>query len=138
MAVKGSLKGLIDKLQTKSQAMETGSFLARIAPLINTSIQTRVQDQGLGIRGKMAAYKNRYATYRQAKGRQNKYRDLTFTGKMWGSLSVERLGANIRLFFSGAEDAKKAALNQKRNKFFGLAQSEKDIIKSELKRFSKI
>lgn len=134
--VKGGLSDLVKDLEEVQKQFEYGEFLQRLAFLLNSSIQRRVQDKGVGSDGrKLSPYSKQYANYKKSTGRQTKYRDLTYTGNMWQSLTATKLGSDAaRMFFGSAAEAKKAGYNDKRTPFFELGDAEKRIIDSEIKK----
>ena len=134
--VKGNFSELVKDLEQVQNQFEYGDFLQRLALLLNSSIQRRVQNQGLGADGKkLSPYSKQYANYKSQTGRQNKYRDLTYTGNMWQALTSTKLGSDAaRMFFGSATEAKKAGYNDERTPFFELGTQEKKIIDSEIKK----
>lgn len=133
------LLALSKKISNIGKEMDSGQFLEDTAKLLNASIQIRVQSKGKGILGeKLKAYSSKYSTFKQNKGRNTNYRDLTFSGKMWQSLTTNRSNNQAKMFFGNVESINKASGNQKRTPFFGLADSEKAILKKELNKFIKI
>ena len=89
--IKGSLKPLIKRLEKKFSRFD-GDLMLKIGQGINSIIQERTQDQGKGSNGgKMPLYSRSYARKRQRTGRITRSRDLTYTGKMWTSLTATRI-----------------------------------------------
>ena len=87
---KRSLEPLIKRLEKKVKGFDSDLML-KIGQGINSIIQERTQDQGKGSNGgKMPLYSRSYARLRKRKGRGTR-RDLTYTGKMWTSLTVTRI-----------------------------------------------
>jgi hypothetical protein len=138
IVVKGNFGNLRSRVIKKDQGFT--KFLTKIAFLLNSRIQRRVQGRGQGIKGRMPSYSRSYKVTRRKKGRQTSKRDLTFTGNMWQSLSVTSKTFNKQaiMFFSGAEDNRKAFFNDERTPFFGLNTDEKSFLNSKLKDFSKL
>ena len=136
--VKGDFRKLSAKIEKKDRGFT--KFLTELAFLLSGKIQRRVQQRGQGVRGKMPLYSARYSRFRKRKGRQISRRDLTFTGKMWQSLTVIGKPARkqAQMFFSGAEEASKAFFNDEKTEFFALTRSETGFIKDKLKGFSKL
>jgi len=136
------VKGDFGKLRAKIEKKDKGftKFLAEIATILNGKIQRRVQQRGQGVKGRMPLYSERYERFRKKKGLQVSRRDLTFTGLMWQSLTVIRKPARkqAQMFFSGAEENRKAFFNDERTPFFGLTRSETGFIKDKLKGFSRL
>lgn len=134
--IKGGLRSKINLIEGQKAAIEGKTdFFTDLAKLINSSIQIRVQRNGEGTDGKkMKPYSDKYSRYKQNKGRNVNFRDLTFSGNMWQSLTAEKFSSGARLFFNSAENVNKARGNQARTPFFGVGKKEKDIINSELKK----
>ncbi len=136
------VKGDFGKLRAKIIKKDKGitKFLTEIAFLLNSKIQRRVQQRGQGVKGKMPLYSKRYEAKRQRKGRQISRRDLTFTGKMWQSLTVIAKPARkqAEMFFSGAEENRKAFFNDEATPFFDLNSNEKAFLRKRLKDFGKL
>lgn len=134
IGIKGSLKSLIKKLDKVDKGFDSGEFLEDTAKLVNSSIQRRVQKDGKGIKGfKMKPYSGKYGEYKQSTGRQVSFRDLTFSGNMWQSLTTSKGRNTAKMFFNSKEEAVKAAGNNKRTPFFGISPKERAILKRELK-----
>lgn len=115
--------------------IESGKILEKIAPIVNSSIQIRVQDRGEGVRGKMPKYSQMYVLRKSATGRQAVYRDLTYSGNMFQSLTYRIEGRRAILFFNSEAERKKAQGNQKRYPFFGIGVNEKRVIKELAKKY---
>ncbi len=137
MKVKNNyLSRLSNKILSIKKEMDSGEFLEDTAKLLNSSIQRRVQEKGIGSDGnKMKGYSFKYGSYKQIAGRNTKIRDLTFSGSMWNSLTTNRSKNQAQMFFGNAESINKASGNDKRTPFFGLASGEKAILRAELKNF---
>ena len=74
-----------------------------------------------------------YGAFKQSRGRTTSFRDLTFSGKMWQSLSVAKINNGSRMFFAGTESSAKATGNNIRNDFFGISPDERELIRKEIK-----
>lgn len=86
-------------------------------------IEDRTQD-GVGYKGgAFKEYSDKYAKFRRAKGRGNNV-DLQFTGRMLGSMTSKADRKKATIFFTRAEEAKKAAMNNKTRPFFGFNRQE--------------
>ena len=132
---KGSLKGLENKLKAIDSGFNTGDYLEKTAQELNSSIQVRVQKGGKGVKGlKMKPYSGSYGTFKNSTGRQTAYRDLTFSGKMWQSLTTSKTKNEARMFFGNAESVNKASGNHARTPFFGLSPKEKALLNRRLKK----
>ena len=134
-STKGNLKNLINKLSNVDRGFNSGESLENIAKLVNSAIQVRVQKDGLGILGKkMKPYSGPYGTYKENSGRQVGFRDLTYSGSMWQSLTTSRGRNQAKMFFGNAESVNKASGNNKRTPFFGIGEKEKLLIRRELNK----
>ena len=86
-------------------------------------IEDRTQD-GVGYKGgAFKGYSEKYAKFRRAKGR-GKNVDLQFSGRMLGSMTSKADRKKAKIFFTRAEEAKKAAMNDKTRPFFGFNRQE--------------
>jgi len=85
---------------------------------------------GFDINGnRFKRYSKKYADYRVEKGRNVYPVDLQFTGRMLNSMRAKKLTYWSRLvFFRGAENSKKAAMNNKSREFFGLNKREQSRV----------
>ena len=108
-------------------------YMERLGHKIRASIKERVQMQGVGLRKKMKKYSPEYKKWKKKKGRQVSFRDLTMSGRMLNSLSLTKIGDEVKIFFKGKEEQEKASGNQKRAAFFGIGKTEKKIVKSAMK-----
>lgn len=86
--------------------------------------------KGTGFKGgKFKDYTPIYAAFRASRGRGTSP-DLQFTGKMLGSMTSRADGKRAEIFFRGAAESKKAAMNNKSRPFFGFnKQEEKQLAK---------
>ena len=81
-------------------------------------------DKGVGYKGgAFAPYTEKYAIFRSNRGR-GKNVDLQFTGRMLGSMTSKADRKKATIFFTRAEEAKKAAMNNKTRPFFGFNRQE--------------
>lgn len=136
---KGNISRINKSLKKIEDSFNEGSFFEKLGFLINSSIQRRVQKEGKGIDlKKMEPYSTPYADFKQLKGRSTNFRDLTFSGKMWQSLSVAKINKGSKMFFTGANSKNKADGNQARTPFFGVSEREKDLIRKEIKILAKL
>lgn len=86
-------------------------------------IEDRTED-GVGYKGgAFKGYSEKYAKFRRAKGR-GKNVDLQFSGRMLGSMTSKADRKKATIFFTRAEEAKKAAMNDKTRPFFGFNRKE--------------
>lgn len=137
--VKGNLRTTINLIEGQKTALEGKTdFYLKIAQLVNSSIQRRVQKDGIGTNGKkLSPYSDKYAQFKASKGRNTKFRDLTFSGNMWQSLTSENISGGARMFFNSAENVNKARGNEARTPFFGIGKKEKDIIEKQISNLLK-
>ena len=137
--VKGNFSRLRSRIIKKDKGFN--KFLLSTAFLLNSKIQRRVQQRGFGVKGKMPLYKSKaYRSFRRKRGREITKRDLTFTGRMWQSVSaiIRTSRKQAIMFFGGVEENRKAFFNDKRTPFFGLNSSEKAFLDKRLKDFGKL
>jgi hypothetical protein len=136
--IKGSLKPLIKRLEKKFSRFD-GDLMLKIGLGINSIIQERTQNEGRGSKGgKMPLYSRSYARKRQRTGRITRSRDLTYTGKMWTSLTATRISKKkVKLHFAGADENNKARYNDERTPFFSLGKKGRAYLRSELNNFNK-
>ena len=86
-------------------------------------IEDRTED-GVGYKGgAFKGYSEKYAKFRRDKGR-GKNVDLQFSGRMLGSMTSKADKKKAKIFFTRAEEAKKAAMNDKTRPFFGFNRQE--------------
>ena len=136
--IKGSLQPLIKRLEKKVKGFDSDLML-KIGQGINSIIQERTQDEGKGSNGaKMPLYSRHYARKRQRTGRSARLRDLTYTGKMWTSLTASRVNKKkVKLHFAGADENNKARYNDERTPFFLLGKKGRQYLRNELNKFNK-
>lgn len=134
----GSFKSTIGKIEKKDD--DFSDFLYQTALLLNGQIQQRVQGKGQGSKGSsLKRYSKSYANLRSKTGRQARFRDLTWSGNMFQSLTAERIGnKQVKMFFGSATEKSKAFFNDKRTPFFSLSPSEKTFLQKELEGFAKL
>ena len=81
-------------------------------------------EKGVGYKGGVfAPYTEKYAIFRSNRGR-GKNVNLEFTGRMLGSMTSKADRKKATIFFTRAEEAKKAAMNNKTRPFFGFNRQE--------------
>lgn len=148
--IKGSLQPLINRLEKKFSRFD-GDLMLKIGLGINSIIQERTQNEGKGSNDrKMPLYSRSYARLRRdgridkktnrtvGGGRQISKRDLTFSSKMWTSLTATRISKKkVKLHFAGADENSKARYNDERTPFFSLGKKGRAYLKSELSKFNK-
>ena len=86
--------------------------------------------KGVGFKGgKFKKYAPIYAAFRASRGRGTNP-DLRFAGEMLGSMTSRANSKRAEIFFRGATESKKAAMNNKSRPFFGFnKQEEKQLAK---------
>ena len=95
---------------------------------INTILDRTSEGKGFK-GGKFKDYTPIYAAFRASRGRGTNP-DLQFTGKMLGSMTSRANSKRAEIFFRGAAESKKAAMNNKSRPFFGFnKQEEKQLAK---------
>lgn len=86
-------------------------------------IQERTK-KGLGYKdGKFKPYNKEYAAYRVKKGRGT-LPNLEFERHMMSSITSRADSEKAVIFFRGAENSGKAAMNEKKRPFFGFSRQE--------------
>lgn len=83
-------------------------------------------ERGVGYKGKFKPYSAPYKKIRSEKGR-GLVPDLNFSGRMLASIKQTNESKNVaKIYFGRAQEAKKAAFNDKLRPFFGFNSLEKD------------
>ena len=119
-----NLDRVLDPVQKRIRRNKRRALL-RTALLGQQIIKERTAD-GVGYNGTFKPYSTGYAKIRQARG-ATLTPNLFFTGSMLGAMSAELKNSNeARIFFTRAEESKKAAFNDQIRPFFGFNQSEKN------------
>ena len=99
-------------------------------------IEARTED-GVGYKGgAFKGYSAKYAKFRRDKGR-GKSVDLQFSGRMLGSMTSKADRKKATIFFTRAEEAKKAAMNDKTRPFFGFNRKEEKQLAKTFFRYIK-
>ena len=99
-------------------------------------IEDRTED-GVGYKGgAFKGYSEKYAKFRRDKGR-GKNVDLQFSGRMLGSMTSKATNKKATIFFTRGEEAKKAAMNDKKRPFFGFNKQEKKQLAKTFFRYIK-
>jgi hypothetical protein len=134
LKIKGDLTDIIRKITDLDDGLKSGQILNTIAQLLNSRIQIRVQKKGEGPEGNsLLKYSASYARIRSASKRQIAFRDLTYSGKMWQSLTTKPGNYQAKMFFGNAESVNKASGNNKRTPFFELSEDDNNFIKKYIK-----
>lgn len=86
--------------------------------------------KGQGVSGPFKSYTPQYAAFR-AQNKLNTRPDLSFTGQMLSSMTASRPTSNsVTIFFRGADNARKAAFNNKTREFFSFNKRERGILRN--------
>ena len=83
-------------------------------------------------------YSDAYKGFRKSKDRDTDKVKLIFTGKMRGAMTSGLQGQDGLIFFSSRAESKKAALNNRTRKFFGLNRGDMRAIRDVYFRGLKI
>ena len=85
-------------------------------------------EAGIGYKGgAFKPYSEKYNAFRREEGRGSNV-DLQFSGRMLGSMTSKADSKKATIFFTRAEESKKAAMNNKSRPFFGFnRQEEKNL-----------
>lgn len=130
----GTFKDVIENLEEQKNSVEgKNNWLLDLATELNSKIQIRVQRFGKGSDGnKMKEYSESYSKKKSDSGRNVSFRDLTFSGNMWQSLSSSKINSGARMFFNSASETNKARGNEMRTPFFSLTKEEKSYLRNKL------
>lgn len=113
--------------------LELPRLLLRMAFLIKSSITDRVQRRGMGVNKALSKYSIMTKSIRKAAGRQVAYKDLTFTGRMFNSMSVSGGSTRAIVFFGSKDEERKALAQEERgDNFFGIGKEEDIVIDQQL------
>lgn len=125
-------------LRVESIVKEAPNMLLRLGLDINEKIRARVQNSGIGLdERRMGKYSVKYGKIRAKKGRDTSIRNLTFTGRMFLSLSARSESPyKVALGFAGPELGKVRG-NNERTPFFGIGTEEKKLISGTVNEFFK-
>lgn len=86
--------------------------------------------KGQGVSGPFKSYTPQYAAFR-AQNKLNTRPDLSFTGQILSSMTASRPTSNsVTIFFRGADNARKAAFNNKTREFFSFNKRERGILRN--------
>lgn len=124
------LEGLKDKVKFIEDSIFSKALMTEIGLFSQTKIKVRTLE-GTDADGSMfAPYSPKYAVFRKLKGHPVDKVDLTFTGSMLSSMTMDADKKRVDIFFLNTEDPtgtknplKAFFLNQKRN-FFALSESD--------------
>jgi len=117
-----SLKSIPKELAQKYSKNQKPAMAATVLQA-QTIIKKRTS-AGVDVNGKaFAPYSNAYSAFRSKSGRSTTP-DLMFSGRMMASMKATASSRRGVLFFSRAEESKKAAFNNRTRKFFDLSKKE--------------
>ena len=87
--------------------------------------------KGRGYQTRFPSYNPQYAKFRQKKGRQSKFVDLNFTGKMTGAIrrKMDKPRLTAEIGFTRAAEATKAFYTNKKRPWFGFSTREQNFLK---------
>lgn len=126
-----------DDLIRSFKKLDFSELLRAVSSDVANTIKIRVKTKGEGVDGnKMAPYSSKYRQFRSKKGRTNSKRDLTFTGRMFQSMTIVGSKINKTITFGATEKAK-AFYNNQRTPFFGVGPTEEKTIDATIARFIK-
>lgn len=91
-------------------------------------------EKGVGYKGAFKPYSDAYSLFRAEAGR-SQTPDLNFTGQMLGSMTTKVSGNQAEIFFSSAQQSRKASANNKSRPFFGFSREESKELGKVFERF---
>lgn len=91
-------------------------------------------EKGIGYKGAFKPYSELYGAFRDNRGR-GQTPDLNFTGQMLGNMTTKVSGNQAEIFFSSAQQSRKAAGNNKSRPFFGFNREEAKELGKVFERF---
>lgn len=123
-----SLQSITKKLSKKYSKNQKAAMTATVLQA-QTIIKKRTS-AGVDVNGKpFVPYSDAYKAFRAKSGRSTSP-DLMFSGRMMASMKGTASKTKGVLFFSRAEESKKAAFNNRSRKFFDLSDKEMDRLQS--------
>ena len=90
--------------------------------------------QGIGVNGRFRAYSASYELHRLQRG-FSATPNLFYTGKMLGSMAIKNGKGYAELYFRGAAENKKAAMNNELRPFFALNDKEMDQVANKFRQY---
>lgn len=91
-------------------------------------------EEGIGVNGPFKSYTPQYEAFRVESGR-GATPDLMFTTRMLGSMTSQVKGNTAIIFFSGAEQQKKAAFNNQTRRFMSFTKNEQRRLGNVFKKY---
>jgi len=120
---------LLDKT-VKALPAEIDKALA-ITAQQGTNIILDHTEQGRGYLGSFKRYSVAYAKFRAKNGRQISPVNLNYSGRMLSSISNRKISKGVQeIYFTRAEEARKAYFNNQTRAFFGFTRKEKSYLRT--------
>ena len=114
-------------MQIKKHGQEVSGSIRKALSITAQSGINIIQERtskGMGYKdGKFKPYTEEYAAYRVKKGRGT-LPNLEFERQMMSSITSKADSEKAVIFFRGAENSRKAAMNEKKRPFFGFSRQE--------------
>ena len=114
-------------MQIKKHGQEVSGSIRKALSITAQSGINIIQERtskGMGYKdGKFKPYTEQYAAYRVKKGRGT-LPNLEFERQMMSSITSRADSEKAVIFFRGAENSRKAAMNEKKRPFFGFSRQE--------------
>ena len=114
-------------MQIKKHGKEVSGSIRKALSITAQSGINIIQERtskGMGYKdGKFKPYTEQYAAYRVKKGRGT-LPNLEFERQMMSSITSRADSEKAVIFFRGAENSRKAAMNEKKRPFFGFSRQE--------------
>lgn len=114
-------------MQIKKHGQEVSGSIKKALSITAQSGINIIQERtskGMGYKdGKFKPYTEQYAAYRVKKGRGT-LPNLEFERQMMSSITSRADSEKAVIFFRGAENSRKAAMNEKKRPFFGFSRQE--------------
>jgi len=128
--------------QVREQPQIVKTALGRTAEFLIGLIKQRTAKGISADNNSFPPYTEPYKTFRQNAGRQTKFPDLNFSGQMLSNITQRSEPSFAIIYFASKFQATKALGNQKKRKFFAIAQKEQqpimNVFMSEYNKLSKI
>lgn len=90
--------------------------------------------QGQGLKGKFRPYSKGYYIFKQKRLGGDRTVNLRWSGNMLSAMTHKVDGSVATVFFSSAQESKKAVWNSRLRPFFGIRRNEWDEIQNEFNR----
>lgn len=98
---------------------------------VGISVITNRTAKGKGYEGRFKPYSVEYAQFRSKRGRQSRFVDLNFTGRMLSGIrrKLDKPNLTAEISFTNALSAKKAFHTNRTRPWFGFNQREKNYLR---------